>query len=48
MVELDVFCGEFSDTSSFTSASIEFRPPAQAIYGMKDSRELGKNLRYGI
>ncbi|MCH2356787.1 MAG: hypothetical protein MK319_08995 [Pseudomonadales bacterium] len=44
MVELDVSRGEFSDTLSFTSESIEFRPPAQTIDGMKDGRKLGKNF----
>ena len=44
MVELDVFRGEFSGTLSFTLKSIEFRPPNQTIYGMKDGRKFGKNL----
>jgi len=44
MVELDVFRGEFSDSLSFPSESIEFRPPDQTIDGMKDGRKLGKNF----
>ena len=48
MVELDVFRGEFSDSLSFTSKSIEFRPPGQITYACKMAGKIGKNLRCRI
>jgi len=40
MVELDVCRGDFSDSLSFASESIELRPPGQTTCDMKDMKDM--------